>query len=198
MLLRLKPAPVYAQNMRLRLIALLVFFFIPFGASAAVYTWLDAEGNVVYSDQKPPSGTHYRLVRPKPLPTVPASSLESPSVLAPSSSITPHKKISRPKVLILSPTNEAAIRANGGMLEVKLKISPPLVPGQMIRLYLDGHQVHTGREASIALKNLDRGEHKLYAVVIASSGDEISRSQTITFFLLRHSFLFKKPQTPLM
>lgn len=198
MLLRLKPAPVYAQNMRLRLFALLVFFFIPFGAHAAVYTWLDAEGNVVYSDQKPPSGTHYRLVTPTPLPTVPASSLEPPSGPASSSSITPHKKVSRPKVRILSPANNAAIRANGGMLGVKLKIFPPLAPGQKIRLYLDGKQVYVGRESSITLKNLDRGEHKLYAVVMASSGGEISHSQTITFFLLRHSLLFKKPQTPPM
>ncbi|APZ41922.1 hypothetical protein [Acidihalobacter ferrooxydans] len=100
------------------------------------------------------------------------------------------------KIQILSPQDKQAIRANNGHVTVHLAIRPALAQGQTIRLYVDGQSAYAGHSLTIGLPNLDRGAHHAYAQVVSPGGDVLARSDTVTFYVLRHSILFKKPTVP--
>lgn len=175
----------------------LAFCCLPVAAHAAIYSWTDAQGNVVYADHKPPPGVSYHTVQLHPLTTIPTE--PAPPASAPAPPVTMdhgQKQAPHPVLRIRSPADGQAIRADGGQLRVVLQVEPALGPGQEIHLYLDGKQVHVGRTLDITLDALDRGEHRLYAVVTDATGRQIARSQGVTFYLLRHSILFKKPSLP--
>jgi hypothetical protein len=55
-----------------------ILLAVPFGASAQLYKWVDAEGNVHYSDQPPPSqGVKQQRTMPKPRAAAPAAQAPS-------------------------------------------------------------------------------------------------------------------------
>lgn len=160
-----------------------------------IYSWTDAQGNTVYSDQKPPSGVSSHSVKLKPLTTVPAKSFgQAPGSTPATSAEQPgHAAPMQRELRIVSPHNEQAIRANNGDISVTVQIQPPLASGQSLRLYLDGKPRYVGRETSIPLSNIDRGEHQVYVILIDAGGQVLRRSKAVTFYVLRHSILFKKP-----
>ena len=174
---------------------------MPGVADAQIYSWTDAQGNVVFSDQKPPPGVTSRTVDLQPLPTVPAA----PAAPSPATggglsqnNAAPAAAQARPVLQIVSPGNEQGVRANNGDVTFNLKVSPALGQGQALNLYLDGKSAYVGSSLSIQLSNLDRGAHHAYVVLVDAQGQVLRRSEAITFYVLRHSILFKKPsgQTP--
>jgi len=75
---------------------------------------------------------------------------------------------------------------------VNLQLQPAFVPerGDKIQLYLDGLPAGVPMpQLSFMLENLDRGTHKLSAVVLNASGEVIAQSETTTFHLQRTSLL---------
>jgi hypothetical protein len=181
------------QRLLLFLVACLA---LPAAVGAQIYSWTDAQGNVVYSDQKPPPGVASHTVELKPLTTVPAAPASTPApnsgTAAPQNS-TPSAVQAKPVLRIVSPKNKQGVRANNGDITVKLRVSPQLAKGQALHLYLDGKLVHAGRSLDVPLSNLDRGAHHAYVVLTDAQGQVLRRSEAITFYVLRHSILFKKP-----
>lgn len=172
---------------------LVVCLALPAAVGAQIYSWTDAQGNVVYSDQKPPPGVAAHTIELKPLNTVPAAPAPAPNSGATVPQSAPPAAQTKPVLRIVSPQNEQGIRANNGDITVKLQVSPGLGKGQALHLYLDGKLVHAGRSLDVPLKNLDRGAHHAYVVLTDAQGQVLRRSEAITFYVLRHSILFKKP-----
>jgi hypothetical protein len=175
------------------LLFLVVCLALPAAVGAQIYSWTDAQGNTVFSDQKPPSGVASHPVELKPLNTVPAAPVpNSGAQAAPRSAPAVTEQI-KPKLRIVSPENEQALRANDGNITIKLQVSPELAKGQALQLYLDGKVVYVGRSLDVRQQNLDRGAHHAYVVLTDVQGQVLRRSKAITFYVLRRSILFKKP-----
>jgi hypothetical protein len=89
---------------------------------------------------------------------------------------------------ITYPTKDDVIRANDGNIFISLQLSPALAVSDHIFVYVNGRKVvEEGKALSVELKQLDRGEHSLFAVVRNDKGDVLINSNTVTFSLLRSS-----------
>ena len=153
-------------------------------ASAEVYRWIDADGNVVYGDD-PPKKTGATRVE---LPTL---------TVADSYKATPVKSTAQAEASeteytsfkIASPANGDTLRANDGAISVSVDLQPALKPGDVITLYLDGKQVGTGETMSFSLTEVARGEHTVFALVSNKQGEVVKNTEGAKFNVLRASLL---------
>lgn len=161
-------------------------------AQATIYRWVNSQGSIVFSDQKPLTGVHWHKIELKPLPVLPSRQQTSATQTAVSPEAPLISLKTRPKILITFPRNRAGIRSNNGDITIRLQIKPASRLGEIVKVYLDGQLVFSGHGLTVSLKNLDRGQHEAYAVLTTPAGQVISRSNLIIFYILRHSILFKK------
>lgn len=172
---------------RLTLIIFCFLFAAP--VNATIYRWINARGNVVFSDTPPPNGHAHKFNLHD---HAPIDTIQSPHIQpnqTPQSHNSRKKKSYYRTLKITSPTNNSAIRANNGNITVSVKVVPSLSGDNQIRLYMDGAQVYNGTSTQIHLKNVDRGTHTIYAAIATRKGIAM-RSPGVTFTVKRHSILF--------
>ena len=158
------------------------------GLSAAVYKSVDAQGNVVYTDEP---GGDAKPVKLPPLSTVPAPRYR-PST-PPSTALEQAAATSYEQISIVSPAQDETLRDNTGTVPVNVVLQPEWdsAAGHRFRYYLDGQaQGKPTESAQIGFENLDRGAHTLEAAVVDTAGRELIRSSSVQFFLHRHSANF--------
>jgi hypothetical protein len=151
--------------------------------SAKVYKWVDAEGNVQYSD-KPVEGAE--TVK------VPKSNIYTPAPI-PDSEDQPGAGTdatdgSYTTFSIAEPENDQTIRSNEGQVRISFFIEPTLYEGDKIALYLDGQKMkgeHTTMRLS--LTNLERGTHTLKAEVLSAEGEQRASAKPVVFHLRKAS-----------
>lgn len=176
--------------MRSLLLCCLLLLGLP--VAAQVYTYIDAEGNRVFTD-KPKSGDAQRIEL-NPGNSMPA--LVTPQ--APSAPASDTQPAQRYQVLrILVPQPDATVRDNAGNLIVSVNSEPALFPGHSYRLLLDGSEVgQAGRSPVFPLENIDRGTHQLAVEIIDQQGRIIERTPSQPFHLLRISLAQKRKVNP--
>jgi len=156
-------------------------------AETSIYRSYDADGNPVFSDE-PSAGSE--SIDIGEVQTVPAETDVKFEYTK--------RESSKPGwysgLMITSPGNDEAVRANAGDITVEVKIEPRLRKQDRIKLYLDSQLVEEGSETSFTLTELDRGTHRLYASVFDDKGEELLRSSAVTFHLQRESVLIDSPQ----
>ncbi|PTS82067.1 penicillin-binding protein [Pseudomonas sp. HMWF032] len=158
---------------------------------AQVYTYIDADGNRVFTD-KPKSGNAERveLVPSNAMPAQPASA--APVIAAP-----PEPALRYNLLRILVPQPDATIRDAAGNLIVSVNSEPDLHPQHSYRLLLDGEQVgEVGSSPVFPLENIDRGTHQLAVEIIDAQGRIIERTPSQPFHMLRISLAQKRMVTP--
>lgn len=160
---------------------------------AAVYTYVDANGNRVYTDQ-PHKGAE-RLQMPaapsvNPAPAAPQRSVTIPAVKRPPA-------VRYQMLRILLPLPDTAVREENGELIVTVTSEPALQEGHRYRLLLDGNVAQEpGRSPVFALKNVDRGTHTLAAEIIDYDDYVIERTPAQPVHLQRISLIQKRRVHP--
>jgi hypothetical protein len=159
---------------------------------AQVYTYIDADGNRVFTD-KPKSGSAER-VQLAPSNSMPAMQAQT----APAIAQTPAEPALRYSLLrILVPQPDATIRDSAGNLIVSINSEPGLYPQHSYRLLMDGVPVgEVGSSPVFPLQNIDRGTHQLAVEVIDLEGRIIERTPPQPFHMLRISLAQKRKTTP--
>ena len=159
---------------------------------AQVYTYVDAEGNRVFTD-KPKSGNAERveLAPSNSMPTIQTPS--ATQVVSP-----PPEPAQRYSLLrILVPQPDATIRDSAGNLIVSINSEPGLFAQHSYRLLLDGKPVgEVGSSPVFPLENIDRGTHQLAVEVIDQAGRIIERTPTQPFHMQRISLAQKRKANP--
>ncbi|GMQ88996.1 MAG: DUF4124 domain-containing protein [Gammaproteobacteria bacterium] len=163
------------------------------GLSAAVYKSVDAQGNVVYSDEPVGNG--------KPVDLPPLSTIPPPKYTPRQPSAKPDEPGSAySKISIVSPTQEATLRDNTGAVPVSAGLEPALnsAAGHRFQFYLDGQtQGEPTKSSQIVIANVDRGAHNVAVAVVDGKGKEVTRSSPVQFFLHRQSINFPRgPGSP--
>ena len=160
-------------------------------AFAQVYTYIDSEGNRVFTD-KPRSGNAER-VELAPSNSMPTTQTQAaPVIEAPPE---PSQRYSLLRILVPQP--DATIRDSAGNLIVSVNSEPKLFPQHSYRLLLDGVQVgEAGSSPVFPLENIDRGTHQLAVEIIDQQGRIIERTPTQPFHMLRISLAQKRMVTP--
>lgn len=159
-------------------------------AAAEIYSYVDEQGNRVFTDQ--PQGD---------VPAIRLSPTNGMSAL-PTIQPTPKKPASRPKkpgyrwLRILDPEPDATVRDTGA-LTVTAASEPGLHPGHHYRLRLDGAAAGpSGPQPVFSLDNLDRGTHLLAVEILDAKGRTLERSPEQAVHVKRPSLIQKRLARP--
>jgi hypothetical protein len=173
---------------------LLIACLIALPVTAEVFTYVDAQGNRVYTDQ-PGSGNAKRV----PLATSNRMSA-NPSGAAPVTATqkTEDKPLFHYDMLrVLVPEPDATVRSNAGELIVSVTNEPGLHRGHRYRLLLDGQPTaEPGVSPVFALSNIDRGRHNLSVEILDEQGRTVERTANQPFQMLRISLAQKRKVKP--
>ena len=175
--------------MHLPLFALL-FGLVCLPAQAGVYTYIDADGNRVFTDQ-PQSEQAERIELP---PSNAMSATQAPPPAAPPEAMSePRYQVLR----ILVPEPDATIREMTGNLIVSATVEPGLHAGHNFRLIMDGKPAsEAGRSPVFPLENVDRGTHHISVEIIDAHGRIVERTPSQPFHMKRISLAEKRRANP--
>jgi len=160
---------------------------------AAVYKWVDEQGNVIYSDQPRP-GAEQLKVPPVPTYSAPPLPPRSSGAGAPKAEAPAYTHVS-----IVQPSHDSTVRNNAGVVVISALLEPPLRTdlGHKIVLSMDGTPIgEPGPSTAIQLSNVDRGTHTLQVSVVDDAGKVLVTSDPSTFHMRRVSILHPKPAPP--
>ncbi|TWD46352.1 DUF4124 domain-containing protein [Pseudomonas sp. SJZ131] len=163
-------------------------------AMADVYTYIDKQGNRVFTDQ-PGHGNAKRV----PLATSNRMTA-NPTGAAP---VTAAEKTAEPApfrydmLRVLVPEPDATLRSSAGELIVSVTSEPGLQRGHRYRLLLDGKATaEPGPSPVFALSNIDRGSHNLSVEILDAQGRTVERTANQPFHMLRISLAQKRQVKP--
>lgn len=163
-------------------------------AMAEVFTYVDAQGNRVFTDQP---GT--RNAKRVPLATSNRMSA-NPSGAAPMTAA--KQNTAKPlfhydMLRVLVPEPDATIRSTAGELIVSVTSEPGLQQGHRYRLLLDGQPTaEPGPSPVFALSNIDRGSHNLSVEILDEQGRTVERTANQPFHMQRISLAQKRQVKP--
>ncbi|MEY3041961.1 MAG: hypothetical protein RLZZ174_1043 [Pseudomonadota bacterium] len=107
-----------------------------------------------------------------------------PAVLRPQEAPSPPaQEMAERTIAIASPQAGEALRANGGTIRLELIATPPLEQDEALAVYLDDKAPKITREFTLALANVERGEHRLR--VERRQGNVVLAQSEGTFYVLR-------------
>jgi hypothetical protein len=172
----------------------LIACLVSLPAMAEVFTYIDAQGNRVFTDQ--PGARNAKRV---PLATSNRMSA-NPSGAAPmtAAKTNPTKPLFHYDMLrVLVPEPDATIRSSAGELIVSVTSEPGLQQGHRYRLLLDGQPTaEPGPSPVFALSNIDRGSHNLSVEILDEQGRTVERTANQPFHMLRISLAQKRQVKP--
>lgn len=154
-------------------------------AHAEVYTYIDKDGNRVFTDQP----TRSNAQRLELTPTNKAAPIMPRPLYAPVAPALPPGPPAYQLLRIIVPEPDATIRANDGKLIVSVTSDPGLLPGHLYRLLLDGKPTgEPGRSPVFPLDNIDRGTHQLSVEIIDTLGRTMEQTPAQPFHMFRAAF----------
>ncbi|MDH4610365.1 DUF4124 domain-containing protein [Pseudomonas sp. BN102] len=171
---------------------LLALLFLGQPVLAEVYTYIDDEGNRVFTDRPKPGNA-------KRLELVPSNAMARPAPIQPPPLYqAPIPREQGYQVLrILVPEPDATVRDGEGNLIVSAMSEPGLRANHSYRLLLDGQPVaEPGRSPVFPLQNLDRGTHQLAVEVIDEQGRVVERTPSQPVHIMRVSLSQKRLARP--
>ncbi|MBK5414994.1 DUF4124 domain-containing protein [Pseudomonas sp. TH31] len=173
---------------------LLVACLFALPAMADVYTYIDAQGNRVFTDQpRPGNAKRVPLATSNRMSANPTGA--APLVAAGKPEEKPLFRYDMLRVLVPEP--DATIRSNAGELIVSVTSEPGLQRGHRYRLLLDGlPTAEPGLSPVFALSNIDRGSHNLSAEILDEQGRTVERTANQPFHMLRTSLAQKRQVKP--
>ncbi len=156
-----------------------ILLLVPLVASAEIYRYVDDEGNVVFTDEPPADDAE--PLELEPLPTTRFETGTPPP--ATDTADQPATGPAYARVAIAAPAPEATVRNATQTVPVSVELEPALQPDHTLTVFLDGQPRITGATGtSHTLENVYRGRHTVAAAVLDAAGNEIARSETVTFF----------------
>lgn len=172
-------------------IALLCLALLALPLRAEVYTYIDAQGNRVFTDRPKPGNAERIQLAPTNAMGAPAAVAPPPAV--PATPPAPAYQLLR----ILVPQPDATIRDSAGNLIVTASSEPALLVGHSYRLLLDGQAVgEPGRSPVFPLENVDRGTHQLAVEIVDALGRTVERTPNQPVHVLRISLAQKRMARP--
>jgi hypothetical protein len=171
---------------------ILALLALPLMAHAALYKWVDDNGEVVYSDTPPPKQAEE--IRPPSLNVTPAVKYKAKEAPTPEEDTA--AAVSYTELKVVSPAMEETVRNNNGTLTVTVSLTPELSTehGHTIAFLVDGKvKVKNSTSLSKTLTFIERGTHTISAKVKDVNGKTVIASDNVTIHMFRGSKLIPKP-----
>ncbi|MDZ7752186.1 MAG: DUF4124 domain-containing protein [Gammaproteobacteria bacterium] len=161
-------------------VVLLLLPALALAAGSKVYRWVGPDGATVFSDEARPGAEEVEI---PPVQTMPA--LEAPRATAPDDGKGPTEEAAYQSFSFVAPQQDQGVRANNGVVGVRMTLEPPLRAGHSIAVTLDGEPMGGNAPLSFQLPALDRGTHTIEAEVVDATGESVISAGPITFHVLR-------------
>jgi hypothetical protein len=161
-------------------------------AQAQIYKWVLPDGSIEYSDRPPGEGAE--RVELSPLVTYTPPPVAAPAGTAGAEGVVEFDGYD--SFTIASPANDAAVRDNAGDVTLNFAITPTLVEGHAIDIFMDGRKFGRSTAAVVTLSNVSRGRHQINATIVDESGAELARTGTVRINLLRVSDTLSDEEKP--
>jgi hypothetical protein len=169
-----------------------VLMLIGHSAVAEVYTYIDAEGNRVFTDQPHKNAKKVDIAPSNQIRSAPKKPSQASSA-KPKPGPLFHYQLLR----ILAPEPDSTIRDIQGNLIVTVTNDPELQPGHVYRLLLDGKVYgDAGRSPVFPMTNVDRGTHLLSIEIVDQYGRVAERTPNQPFHMMRISLAQKRLANP--
>ncbi|MDQ0124440.1 hypothetical protein J2W17_003390 [Pseudomonas lini] len=173
---------------------LLVACLIALPVTADVFTYIDAQGNRVFTD-RPGAGNAKRV------PITPSNRMSANPTAAPPVAAGKKNEARAPfhydMVRVLIPEPDATVRSSAGELIVSVTSEPGLQRGHRFRLLLDDEPVaEPGPSPVFPLSDVDRGSHHLSVEILDEQGRTVERTANQPFHMLRISLAQKRQAKP--
>ncbi len=167
--------PVYARAMRILILVLTLVLSQPLLARD-VYKWVNADGEVIYSETYQPGAESIRVHDEIKKGGVDPKQLAGQSQDGDSAGYT--------DFAIVQPADNDTIRSAESSVSVGISLTPPLQEGHEIYLSVDGTQLKSAiKTTQLVLQNLVRGNHTLKAEIRDQEGNVLKQSNSIRFDL---------------
>lgn len=155
----------------------------PAFAGQTVYKWTDEKGVTHFSDQPRDGAEKVELS------SGPARAEPGPSYSAPAQQAPVKKGPAYSRLAIESPQQDESIINTGGVVGVRLAISPQIESAHVVALYLDGARVEDfpKQGTSYEFSNMPRGTHTVKAVVSTVQGAVVQETPPVTFHVRQES-----------
>ncbi len=168
---------------------ILLAFVVGAGTTRAdsIYKWVDAQGNVHYSDHPRPGSQKVQLPRTQTY-TPPSSAADVPAASFPASASAPTAAYTQ--FSITSPASQANLWYVH-QVTVSVSVSPSLQSGDTITYHLDGQTIGPTTNTSATFKHIYRGTHTASATLHAANGASLSAGP-VTFYVHQKTILGPK------
>jgi hypothetical protein len=168
---------------------LILLFALTAGAvhGAPAWRWVDANGQVHYSDTPVPGATQIELSGAQSFGSSPRqSAADKPA--GPSQGKTAGSAQSYRTFTIVSPQQQETLWNVGTVVNVQVELDPPLAPSHLLDVYVDGERRYLNTTSTaLTLEDIYRGVHTIQAVVVDQTGAEVIRSLATTFMVQQSS-----------
>lgn len=162
-------------------------------AQAQIYTYVDAEGNRVFTDQPHKNAKRIDIAPTNKMSSTPRTRDVKASPIQPA----PKPMLRYQLLRILAPEPDATLRSMEGNLIVTVTNEPALQEGHRYVLLLDNQPVGApGRSPVFALNNIDRGTHQLSVEIYDELGRLVEKTANQPFHVQRISLNQKRLANP--
>lgn len=176
---------------RMAWLVLLLFAVMTLGHADQVYKWVDAQGNVHYSDKPHPGAKKVKIVSPQSYSAAEADSVSKINDLPAGSRTATDKSPRQYAIAITAPKPQASLW-NVQSVTVSVQVTPGLGPGDAVTYVLDGQSHGPVEATSFTFDDVDRGEHHASAVLNTARGQVITASP-VTFYIHQTTVFHGKP-----
>jgi hypothetical protein len=170
---------------------LILLFALIAGAvhAAPAWRWVDANGQVHYSDTPVPGATQIELSGAQGFGSSTTSQQSAPNKSPGQAPAKPTGPAQSYRAFnIVSPKQQETLWNVGTVVNVDVELDPPLAPNHLLDVYVDGARRNLNTPSTnLALEDIYRGVHTIQAVVVDQSGAEVIRSLATTFMVQQSS-----------
>lgn len=191
--------------------SLLLIALLSSSAMAAIYSYRDADGNLVYTDE-PVAGvesTKVDVAEPMVIQAFGAENAEQGGVDGDTTSAASEdgtwaswgsenadadaelsageSAVAVPEVRLAAPLDDQAFWTGNGDFDVSIELTPGLGAGQELAVLLDGTVRARGLTRQMTLSAVDRGTHTLQVEVRDTDDKAVAASDSVTVHVLRPS-----------
>lgn len=177
---------------------LILLFALTAGAAhaAPAWRWVDANGQVHYSDTPVPGAKQIELGGAQTFGT---TQRQAPATADRAAGQPPAKATGPAESYrafnIVSPKQQETLWNVGTVVNVEVQLDPPLQPNHLLDVYVDGQRRNLNSTSTeLTLGDMYRGVHTIQAVVVDQSGAEVMRSLATTFMIQQTSV--QNPNNP--
>jgi len=160
-------------------------------SGAPAWTWVDANGQVHYSDTPVPGAKRVELSSAQSFGSTPQRQPSS----TPDQTARPATAAEKPTGAqryrtfnIVSPKQQETLWNVGQTVNVQVELDPPLQSGHHLDMYVDGERRNLNSAGTdFTLDDINRGIHTVQGVILDQNGGEVLRSLATTFMVQQTS-----------